>query len=211
MAKIQQNLTVACAYCYKIFKNRRQLMAHLKNHSKYKSTSPDGCKCVLCEENLQNSKNLKAHLEKHASNLVFLCRICYVPFESSVTYNYHLTTQHTDMKSYDKGSIICVVLPDEKPIDEPPVVTCASKSNKETLPGHKPKLNVKMSSNWSKNDLKSPKTNIKSSNNNLASFNTQESDVIDELLAILSQPCPAFETVHWEPPDDINKIFNSIN
>lgn len=236
-----ETVVSTCAYCYKTFKDKRQLIAHIKNHSDLNTNLPLRFVCELCDKDLENSKYLKDHLEDHArSNLVFLCRVCYVPFLSSITFNDHLVTHHAAKKLNGQPKIKFVNIPEEKSNGQPLVVECAKIFKEEPMSDHGPKLVVNKSSVLSNNDNLEPSinkhlepsnkniepsdyklleslnsNNLESSKNkNLESLNyyNEESNILDELLAIISTPraSPVFETAHYEPSDDIDDIFNSI-
>lgn len=231
----------SCPYCTQTIADKTEFIEHVNRHLQHKSVLPAGTVCELCDDRFENSVQLKFHLQNHANtNEAFLCRACYAPFLSSAAFDQHMaklcptTTLPPTVPPVGQQPVVRFIgasgnessdaaTDDPAPPPPPLVVDCSQifklSSRQTASPRGWPAGSVSpvgaAAADSAPNDMPNDITDdiLDDMLNGMPdSMPNDRSDVLDELLAIISTPrtMAAFESVDLPPSDDINDIFNSI-
>lgn len=92
----EQHNNMICGICDIVFKRKRQLNDHIKQHY----DDDEHCyKCLVCKKIYKTKENLTQHMRVHSGEKPYACKICNKRFNHSSYINIHMRI-HTKEKPY---------------------------------------------------------------------------------------------------------------
>ncbi|KAL0481479.1 zinc finger protein [Acrasis kona] len=83
-----------CDVCEKVFKDRSNLVKHIRTHTREKPFT-----CPECDKSFAHSQTLKEHLNTHGNKKPYSCEHCNKSFANDANLKRHVRT-HTNTKPY---------------------------------------------------------------------------------------------------------------